>query len=41
MLLQDGSSFVLHDELAVVFAGRFTAISPAEIELHVTYDLLN
>lgn len=35
MLLQDGSSFALHDELAPVFAGRFTAISPAAIELHL------
>lgn len=41
VLLQDGSSFALHDELAQVFAGRFTAISPAAIELHVTYDLFN
>ena len=41
VLLQDGSSFALHDELAPVFAGRFTAISPAAIELHLTYDLFN
>lgn len=41
VLLQDGSSFALHDELAQVFAGRFNTISPAAIELHVTYDLFN
>ncbi len=27
VLLQDGSSFALHDELAQVFAGRFTTIT--------------
>lgn len=41
MLLRDGSSFTLHDELGHAFAGRFTATSPSAIELHVTYDLFN
>ena len=36
--LQDGASF---SQLAQAFVGRFTAISPAVIELHVTYELFN
>jgi hypothetical protein len=41
ILLQDGSSFAVKDELAPTYPGRFHAISPAAVELHVTYDLLN
>jgi len=41
LLLQDGSSFAVKDELASVYPGRFHKISPAAVELHVTYDLLN
>jgi hypothetical protein len=40
LLLQDGSSFALHQALAEVFPGRFTAVSPAAVELHCTLDLL-
>ena len=41
ILLQDGSSFAVKDELASVYPGRFHKISPAAVELHVTYDLLS
>src|SRR3989454_12476397 len=40
LILQDGSSFALHKALADVFPGRFTAVSPAAVELHCTLDLL-
>jgi hypothetical protein len=40
LILQDGSSFALHQALAHVFPGRFTAVSPAAVELHGTLDLL-
>ena len=40
LILQDGSSFALHQALARVFPGRFNAISPAAVELHCTLDLL-
>src|SRR5215831_16342015 len=33
-VLQDGSSFALHDALAHVFPGRFSAVKPAAVELH-------
>lgn len=39
IIIQDGSSFALHDDLAETFAGRFTTISPAAVELHVTMSL--
>lgn len=39
VIVQDGSSFALHDGLAEDFAGRFTTISPAAVELHVTMSL--
>jgi len=39
-VLQDGSSFALHDALAHVFPGRFSAVKPAAVELHCTLDLL-
>jgi hypothetical protein len=41
MVIQDGSSFALHDALANVFPGRFTAVKPAAVELHCTLDLLH
>jgi Transposase DDE domain len=40
LILQDGSSFALHQALAHVFPGRFNAVSPAAVELHCTMDLL-
>jgi hypothetical protein len=40
LILQDGSSFALHEALADVFPGRFNAMTPAAIELHCTLDLL-
>ncbi len=40
LILQDGSSFALHQALANVFPGRFNAVSPAAVELHCTMDLL-
>jgi hypothetical protein len=40
IVLQDGSSFAIHDSLREVFPGRFKAVKPAAIELHTTMDLL-
>lgn len=40
VLVQDGSSFALHDGLAEVFSGRFKKNAPAAVELHATFDLL-
>ena len=40
LILQDGSSFALHQALAEVFPGRFNAVSPAAVELHCMLDLL-
>jgi hypothetical protein len=40
MLMQDGSSFAIHDALRQVFPGRFNAVKPAAVELHCTLDLL-
>lgn len=39
VLLQDGTSFRVHDSQSLHFPGRFSAHSPAAIELHVTYDI--
>ena len=39
LLIRDGSSFAIHKALKKNYTGRFTAISPAAVELHVTYDL--
>lgn len=36
ILLQDGSSFALKDSLSDYWPGRFTKVSPAAVELHVT-----
>jgi len=40
IVLQDGSSFAIHDSLREVFPGRFKAVKPAAVELHTTMDLL-
>ena len=40
IVMQDGSSFAVHDSLKETFKGRFTKISPAAIEVHVSWDLL-
>ena len=40
ILAQDGSSLAVHNGLAKIFPGRFTKVSPAAVELHLTYDLL-
>src|SRR5438067_4723216 len=40
IVIQDGSSFAIHDGLREVFPGRFKAIKPAAVELHTTMDLL-
>jgi hypothetical protein len=40
LVIQDGSSFALHNALAHVFPGRFRAVKPAAVELHCTMDLL-
>jgi hypothetical protein len=41
LLLQDGSSFALHEALADVFPGRFNAVSPAAVALHCTLEVLS
>src|SRR5438309_1481929 len=40
IVIQDGSSFAIHDGLREVFAGRFKVVKPAAVELHTTMDLL-
>src|SRR5215468_5286205 len=40
IVLQDGSSFAIHDGLREVFPARFKAVKPAAVELHTTMDLL-
>ena len=40
IVMQDGSSFALHDGLRAVFPGRFKAVKPAAVALHPTMDLL-
>ena len=40
IVLQDGSSFAVHDSLKETFKGRFTKISPAAIEVQVSWDVL-
>jgi hypothetical protein len=40
IVLQDGSSFSVHNSLHETFKGRFTKISPAAIEVHVSWDVL-
>jgi hypothetical protein len=41
ILVHDGSSFALKDALQENFPGRFSAVSPAAVELHTTMDLLS
>jgi Transposase DDE domain len=40
IVMQDGSSFAIHDSLREVFPGRVKAVKPAAVELHTTMDLL-
>jgi Transposase DDE domain len=40
IVLHDGTSFALKDSLAGQWPGRFTTVSPAAVELHVTMSLL-
>lgn len=41
IIIHDGTSFALHDELEPYFPGRFTQMSPAAVEVHCTYSLFN
>jgi hypothetical protein len=41
IVLHDGSSFALHEGLSRAFPGRFTTVSPAAVELHVSMSLLH
>ncbi|OED42234.1 hypothetical protein ACH42_12350 [Endozoicomonas sp. (ex Bugula neritina AB1)] len=41
ILIQDGSSQAIYDALKDAFLGRFSAVSPAAVELHTTMDLLS
>ena len=41
ILVHDGTSFALKDALETFFPGRFSAVSPAAVELHTTMDLLS
>jgi hypothetical protein len=40
IIIQDGSSFAVHDALCHVFPGRFTTVKPAAVELHCTLEVL-
>ena len=40
IVIQDGSSFAIHNALREVFPGRFKTVKPAAVELHTTMDLL-
>src|SRR5712671_4153775 len=40
IVIQDGSSFAIHDGLREVFPGRFKVVKPAAVELPTTMDLL-
>jgi len=40
LLIQDGTSFAIHDALRAVFPGRFKVVKPAAVALHTTMDLL-
>jgi hypothetical protein len=37
IVIQDGSSFAVKNQLQAVFPGRFTKTKPAAVELHVTF----
>lgn len=41
IVLHDGTSFALHQGLIGAFPGRFTTVSPAAVELHVTMSLFH
>jgi hypothetical protein len=41
IVIQDGSSFAIHDALESVFPGRFTATNPAAVELHATMSVMD
>jgi hypothetical protein len=41
VIVQDGTSFAIHDSLKEEFKERFTKISPAAVELYVTWDILH
>lgn len=41
IVLHDGTSFALHEGLIGAFPGRFTTVSPAAVELHVTMSLFH
>ena len=41
LVVQDGSSFAVHDALARTFGGRFTAIRPAAVEIHTCLSLFH
>ena len=41
IVIQDGSSFAVHDALANALPGRFTATSPAAAGVHATLSLFN
>jgi Transposase DDE domain len=41
VLIHDGTSFALKDALAKQWPGRFTKVSPASVELHVTMSVLS
>jgi hypothetical protein len=41
IVLHDGTSFALHEQLARSFPGRFTTISPSAVELHATMSLFH
>src|SRR5262249_17076467 len=40
IILQDGSSFAIHDGLREVFPGRFKTVKPAAVALPTTMDVL-
>src|SRR3989441_599503 len=40
IIVQNGSSFAIHDGLLEVFPGRFKAVKPAAVERHTAMDLL-
>ena len=41
VVVQDGSSFAVHDALARTFGGRFTTIRPAAVEVHTFLSLFH
>ena len=40
ILIQDGTSFAIHNALREVLPGRFKTVKPAAVELHTTMELL-